>query len=36
MLGDVDRRAAIFAAKRGALADAQEDQQDRETMPACA
>ncbi len=29
MLGDVDRRAAIFAAQRRALADAQEDEQDR-------
>ena len=29
MLGDIDRRAAIFAAERGALADAQEDEQDR-------
>ena len=36
MLGDVDRRAAIFAAERDALADAQEDQQDRgRAIPAC-
>ena len=29
MLGDVDGGAAIFAAQRGSLADAQEDEQDR-------
>ena len=29
MLGDVDRRPAIFAAERDALADAQQDEQDR-------
>src|SRR5215216_6657135 len=29
MLGDVDRRAAILAAERDALEDAQQDQQDR-------
>ena len=29
MLGDVDRGAAIFAAQRNALEDAQDDQQDR-------
>ncbi len=29
MFGDVDRRAAIFAAQSGTLADAQEDEQDR-------
>ncbi len=29
MFGDIDRRAAIFAAERGSLADAQEHQQDR-------
>ena len=29
VLGDVDRRAAIFAAERDALQDAQEDQQHR-------
>ena len=29
MLGDIDRRAAIFAAERDALEDAQQDEQDR-------
>jgi hypothetical protein len=36
MFGDVDRRAAIFSAKRGALTDAKEDKQDWGNDPAVA